>query len=165
MNKLTNKLEIETADAQSGVNLEKFLDVTAEYFRENWPQNLKGHKDWRAHYTQWLKTRSKDGRRRLWIIKIGGKVAGLANFYSSGPEHERVGHVAEFYVRPDFRRRGVGQDIFSIIREELVKDECRIIKSEVQPDEPGRMNFWENLGFKVEKVQMALDLTDDGEEE
>lgn len=164
MSKLTNKLDIEHADALSGANLDAFLDITEEYFRENWPQNLRGHGNWRTHYREWLKTRSRETKRRLWIMKIGGKVAGLANFYSSGPEHERVGHLAEFYVRPDFRRRGVGRDFFELIRDELLKDGCRIIKSEVQPDEPGRMNFWETLGFKVEKVQMSLDLNADEEE-
>ncbi len=163
--KLTNKLEVEAADAISGNNLDKFLDLTEEYFRENWPQNLRGHKDWRAHYRDWLKTRSRETKRRLWIIKIGGKPAGLANFYSSGLETARVGPPAEFYGRPAFRRRGVGADLFELIRAELEKDACRILKSEVQPDEPGRMNFWENLGFKGEKVQMALDLTADPEEE
>ncbi len=162
--KTANKLEVVKADAVSGENLDEFIKLTEEYFRENWPENLKGHTDWRAHYKSWLKTRAKEGGRRLWIIRSGGKTAGLANFYSSGPEGARVGHISEFYVRPDSRRRGIGRDLFYLIRHELETDGCRLIKSEVQPDEPGRISFWEELGFEVVKVQMALNLAADEEE-
>jgi ribosomal protein S18 acetylase RimI-like enzyme len=160
--KTTNKLDVVKVDAASGENLDEFIKLTEEYFRENWPENLKGHKDWRSHYKKWLK--SRDAGRRLWIVKTGGKTAGLANFYSRGPEGERVGHISEFYVRPDSRRRGIGRDLFLMIRSELELDGCRLIKSEVQPDEPGRISFWEELGFEVVKVQMALNLVPDEEE-
>ncbi|MBP9892346.1 MAG: GNAT family N-acetyltransferase [Planctomycetes bacterium] len=162
--KTTNKLDVTKADATTGENLDEFIKLTEEYFRENWPENLEGHSDWRTHYKSWLKTRAKEGGRRLWTIKVGGKLAGLANFYSSGPEGARVGHISEFYVKPDFRRRGIGRDLFYMIRHELEKDGCRILKSEVQPDEPGRISFWEELGFEVVKVQMALNLAADEEE-
>ncbi|GIK52612.1 MAG: GNAT family N-acetyltransferase [Planctomycetaceae bacterium] len=162
--KAANKLDIVKVDATSGENLDEFIKLTEEYFRENWPENLRGHSDWRAHYRKWLTTRWKEGGRRLWIIKSGGKPAGLVNFYSSGPQGERVGHISEFYVKADFRRRGIGRDMFMLVRAELEKDGCRIIKSEVQPDEPGRMAFWEELGFAVVKVQMALNLAAEEEE-
>ncbi len=162
--KTASKLEIIKVDVATGQNLDDFIKLTEDYFRENWPDNLRGHKDWRVHYKGWLKERSKEGGRRLWIVRVGGKDAGLANFYSTGPESQRVGHISEFYVRTDFRRRGIGRELFLLIRAELEKDGCRIIKSEVQPDEPGRMSFWEELGFTVEKVQMALNLTMDEEE-
>jgi ribosomal protein S18 acetylase RimI-like enzyme len=67
-------------------------------------------------------------------------------------------------VRADFRRRGLGRELFYLVRGELEQDGCRILKSEVQPDEPGRMSFWEELGFSVVKVQMALNLAADEEE-
>ena len=59
---------------------------------------------------------------------------------------------------------GIGRDLFYLIRHELETDGCRLIKSEVQPDEPGRISFWEELGFEVVKVQMALNLAADEEE-
>jgi hypothetical protein len=38
--KTTLKLDILKADAQSGENLDEFIKLTEEYFRENWPENL-----------------------------------------------------------------------------------------------------------------------------
>lgn len=154
----TSRLQIVKADALTGTHLDEFLSLTEEYFRENWPHTLEGHGDWRAHYSEWLKTRAKEGGRHLWIVRLDGKTAGLANFYSTGPDKQRVGHVAEFYVRPDLRRRGMGRELFALVRDQLLRDGCQFIKSEVQPDQPGRMTFWENLGFTVEKVLMSHDL-------
>lgn len=70
-NTATAALTVRDIDPNDSVALERFLDVTEEYFREDWPEELS-RPNWRERYKELLLARCKtDPKRWLWLIYSG----------------------------------------------------------------------------------------------
>lgn len=85
---------------------------------------------------------------------------GLANFYITGATGDRLGNIAEVYIRAVARNRKIGTRVFAMAREAMRKAGATRVKASVQVDELGRIKFWENLGFRIERLHLVMDLDD-----
>ncbi|MCA8938633.1 MAG: GNAT family N-acetyltransferase [Planctomycetes bacterium] len=142
---------------------ESFLSITEEHYTESWPEEVCQNK-WREHYSRTVTERMKtDVRRWLWLVEFEGKVVGLANFYLTGPQDQRIGTIQELYIRPAYRGRRIGYALFAKVKEELVKSDAKRIKASVAVDELGSMKFFENYGFRLERVNLVLNTDPEGE--
>lgn len=138
--------------------LDEFLDLTEEYFREDWPEEL-AIRNWRERYRDRLLERlRKDPRRWLWMAYAGPELVGLAHFNVTGPDGDGLGTIKDIYVRAAHRNKKVGSRMLELVLEELRKAGARRIKASVQVDELGRQRFLEQAGFRVERLYMALDI-------
>ncbi len=156
-------LTVREIDPTDPAALERFLDLTEEYYREDWPEEI-GRANWRERYKDHLLARCKsDPKRWLWLLHFNDELVGLANFYIVGASGDRIGSIAEVYVRASARNRKIGTQVFEMAKHEMRKAGATRIKASVQMDELGRVKFWETLGFRIERLHMVLDLDVTGE--
>jgi len=151
-------LTVREIDPNDPVALEQFLDLTEEYYREDWPDETR-RTNWRERYKDHLLARCKsDPRRWLWLLYSNEELVGLANFYIIGASGDRIGNLAEVYVRASARNRKIGTHVFAMAKDEMREAGATRIKASVQVDELGRVKFWETLGFRIERLHMVMDL-------
>jgi GNAT superfamily N-acetyltransferase len=151
-------LRTQEVDPTDDRALDQFINITEEYFRENWPEELD-RPNWHDRYRELLRARcAADPRRWLWLVWHGDELVGLANFYITGAAGDRIGSIAELYIRAAARNRKLGTKIFALARDAMRGAGATRIKASVQVDELGRVKFWESLGFKIERLHMVMDV-------
>lgn len=154
----TDSLTIREIDPADEASLGQFLDITEEYYGEDWPDEIR-RPNWRQRYRDELLARYKsDPKRWLWLVYKGDDLVGLANFYVSGAKDDRLGNIAEIYVRARARNRKTGTKVIAMAREAMRNAGATRIKASVQVDELGHIKFWENLGFRIERLNLLMDL-------
>ncbi len=74
---------------------------------------------------------------------------------------KKIGVVNDLVVRPDFRRKTVGQQLFTAAREWFASRNVKNIELNVDSrNEPG-VKFWRKNGFFDYKIRMRLDLKEE----
>ncbi len=92
-----------------------------------------------------------EGRDLLWI-EADGTRAGLAmvRTYPDFPDDSRdVAEIAEFYVEPPFRQRGVGTSAVQAIMADHRSRGTYAVYASVLRGNEAALRFWERLGFIV----------------
>ena len=98
-----------------------------------------------------------EGRELLWMVADGQR-AGLAmvRVFPDFPDELRdVASIAEFYVAPEFRRRGVGRaGIEAILAEHRARGTFEVQADILRENGPA-LAFWQRMGFEVRSFQTA----------
>ncbi|MBM3139574.1 MAG: GNAT family N-acetyltransferase [Chloroflexi bacterium] len=95
-----------------------------------------------------------EGRELLWIEADGAR-AGLAMVRSDQrwlDPTQTVASIAEFYVLPAFRRRGVGSEAVRALLEEHRRRGTAEIQADILRDNVPARAFWARLGFEVQML-------------
>lgn len=79
-----------------------------------------------------------------------GRLVTLPGFF----EISRRGHIQDVYVRPAFRRRGIGRKMVEEILTWMRRNRVNLIELTVATDNPEAIRFWEALGFSTYMVHM-----------
>jgi ribosomal protein S18 acetylase RimI-like enzyme len=101
-----------------------------------------------------------DDEEMLLILGLAGDVPvgyGLAfdvAEHAFMPEWQRSGYITQFYVAPEYRRRGVGQRMFDFIVEWLASRGVTSVQLNVSMDNPVGERFWQRQGFAPQRVRM-----------
>lgn len=61
-----------------------------------------------------------------------------------------VGHFLGIFVKPEYRRKGIGEKLLDNIMEKFSTSNCHKAKLEVFADNQGAIRFYSNLGFVQE---------------
>jgi GNAT superfamily N-acetyltransferase len=129
-------------------DLSRYVELCREYFAESFPETLDS--EWDKTYARSLRRRQADEGRRYIVCTLDGQPAGLANLYRQG----KIGMIAEFYIRPEHRRKGMGRRFFDLCRGILAEMGARTIEIGVQMNWPGRVEFWKAMGFSTYRLLM-----------
>lgn len=141
-------------------DLESLLDLIEDYYREAWPHEA-AIADWRDRYRVGLFDQIQKSRRSwLWRAYVGDDLVGLATFHLAGAETDQVGVVDELYVKPIHRHKHVGRSLIEAVKRELAEAGARRIRASVQFDELGNIKFFESYGFRIDRLNIVLDLDD-----
>jgi ribosomal protein S18 acetylase RimI-like enzyme len=104
----------------------------------------------------------KDPNSLVLVCEEGGRVVGFLKadvvdrlFY----EPRREGVIREFYLLPEFRRRGVGRTMIEKAFEELRSMGAGIITAEFPSQHKIAVSFYENLGFRPIISKYAKEVT------
>ncbi len=104
----------------------------------------------------------KDPNSLVLVCEEGGRVVGFLKadvvdrlFY----EPRREGVIREFYLLPEFRRRGVGRTMIEKTFEELRSMGAGIITAEFPSQHKIAVSFYENLGFRPIISKYAKEVT------
>ena len=98
-----------------------------------------------------------DGREMLWI-RADGERAGfvVVRTLPDWPYEDRtVAEVAEFYVAPEFRRRGVGAAAVTALLAEHRRRGTHLVEAAILRDNEPARAFWASLGFETRSVVTA----------
>ena len=98
-----------------------------------------------------------EGRDLLWIVADGAR-AGFAvvRTLPDWPDERRmVATIAEFYVTPPFRRRGVGRAaVEALLADHRRRGTYEVEAGILRDNHPARA-FWERMGFELRSYQTA----------
>ncbi len=104
----------------------------------------------------------KDPNALVLVCEEGGRVVGFLKadvvdrlFY----EPRREGVIREFYLLPEFRRRGVGRTMIEKAFEELRSMGAGIITAEFPSQHKIAVSFYESLGFRPIISKYAKEVT------
>ncbi len=73
-------------------------------------------------------------------------------------EHEDVGFIADIYVEPDYRRRGIGRQLFQAVCEWFAQRGVRHIEWQVAVANQEARRFWEAVGGRALTMRMRLSM-------
>lgn len=98
--------------------------------------------------------------RWLWWAVLDGERIGLANLRVYEHWHNPdtlIGSIAEFYIRPEFRRHGHGRALAAQAFAYLWELGVDSIELEVLYGNDRALAFWGALGFEISRYRMVLD--------
>lgn len=120
----------------------EFVARTLAYLDESWP----GHGLDAAALDGELRERLAQGGRGLFLFDVGGATAGLANVYVDGD----VLYVAELFIEPAERRRGLGRALLALVIDWGRRHGCRQLRVEVDRDLPRANAFWSRQSLALD---------------
>jgi len=95
-----------------------------------------------------------EGREMLWI-RADGQRAGfvVVRTLPDWPHEERdIAEIAEFYVAPEFRGRGVGRAAVHALLAEHRRRGTHLVEASVLHDNEPARAFWASLGFGTRSI-------------
>ena len=128
---------------------EAVRDVRLEGLK-NHPENFGAdHGDEAAHPIAWWRARMAHPAGAGFGAWIDGELAGIISF-GQAPEkkHRHQGSIGAFYVRPQFRGRGVGDALMKAALEEAA-NRVEHVTLTVTASNVGAVRLYERNGFKT----------------
>lgn len=123
-------------------NCTDFMNLGYEYMKEVAPdKSLEVHNK----FLNSILNRQNEKERWLIGVKINNNMVGFAHFKIDKSERVGWGYILEFYIIPDFRRKGLGRKLYSFIRQELTC--CEIENIWLTAGKLDGEPFWFSLGF------------------
>jgi len=79
-----------------------------------------------------------------------------AQMMEKPPVHaqRRIGYIGSLYVRPKYRRTGIGSQLWFLARDWLITKNASKFQLSVAVKNPDGIKFWKRLGFKELMFQM-----------
>lgn len=127
---------------QNSNHCEEFLNLGYAYMKEVAPdKSLEIHNK----FLNSILNRQSETERWLVGIKINAYMVGFAHLKVDRSERVGWGYIMEFYIVPDFRRKGLGRMLYGFIEEEFKK--CGIHNIWLNANRENGEPFWCSLGF------------------
>jgi len=113
-----------------------------------------------AYASRLIEVRS-DAETRAFVAEVEGAVVGyvLGAVVDLTPdlfEHEDVGFIADIYVEPDYRRRGIARQLFNAICDWFAAQGVRHVEWQVAVANAEARRFWEAVGGRGLTMRMRL---------
>ena len=90
------------------------------------------------------------------LILIGEVVIGYALFQERRDEAHIEVYIRQFYIKPPFRRRGLGREAFEQMQVGHFPPGAPVVL-DVLATNPGARHFWEKLGFRSYAEPLRLE--------
>lgn len=135
------RLTADDAEAVRAVRLEGL---------KNHPENFGAdHDDEAAHPIEWWRVRMSRPAGAGFGAWVGGELAGIISMgQEQGIKHRHQGSIGGFYVRPQYRGRGVGDALMKAALEEAAK-RVEHVTLTVTASNAGAVRLYERNGFKT----------------
>lgn len=161
MTELSTDLDLKI-EPVADADVPAFREMMVDYLMEMIP-GLSPDDVWPAADFRALR---KEPNRWLWwavVVPTGvvdGERIGLVNLRVHGHWHEpsfRIGSIAEFYIRPAWRRQGYGRELARRAIDFLWQRDADQIELEVLYGNDRALAFWGALGFEIAKYKLVLE--------
>lgn len=127
---------------QNSNHCDEFLNLGYAYMKEAAPdKSLEIHNK----FLNSVLNRQNETERWLVGIRVNAHMVGFAHFKVDRSERVGWGYIMEFYIIPDFRKKGLGRMLYAFIKEEFTRygiDNLWLTANQ-ENGEP----FWFSLGF------------------
>ena len=88
-----------------------------------------------------------------YITGVGSKSAGFITARQTKHRRGRPAEIVTIDILPDFRRRGLGEQLLKLIENNLFNNMCRYIYLEVAENNKPAIKLYTKLGYKIaEKI-------------
>ena len=149
---------VEPRDQEIIARLWEALSVYHTQLDSRMPQMAVGAP---AAYASRLVEVRDDVQTHAFVAEIEGAVVGyvLGAVVDLTPdlfEHEDVGFIADIYVEPEHRRRGIARQLFQAICGWFAAQDVRQIEWQVAVANSDARRFWEAVGGRALTVRMRL---------
>jgi ribosomal protein S18 acetylase RimI-like enzyme len=124
-----------------------FKKMVVAYWHELMPHSdlVKSHEG-REIYFQERFSFENDSLNLFWAVEDGRKI-GFVAFSVNEAKHSAM--IEDFFVLPEFRRRGHGSAMVNALSSETDKLGVELIELTVRRDTPQALAFWEAQGFRI----------------
>jgi ribosomal protein S18 acetylase RimI-like enzyme len=133
-----------------------FRAMMVDYLTEMLP-GLRPQDVWSESELEALRA---EPERWLWWAMVGDERVGLANLRVYEHWHNPdtlIGSIAEFYIRPAYRRQGYGRALAEQALAYLWQLDVDYIELEVLYGNDQALAFWGAVGFEISKYRLVLD--------
>lgn len=130
--------ELESVDHQDGDQVSQFLELGRRYLAEvdDTPADVN-----EKFLHSLIRRLGEDGQRWLIMASIQGEPCGFSYSMIDTRDRPGWGFIAEFYVAPHLRRRGVGSQLYD--RTQMLLADAEASRIWLTSSEAGRP-FWES---------------------
>ena len=116
-----------------------------------------------GRYAARLIERRNDPYTRAFVAEVGREVVGyvlgaVVDLHPDLFEHVESGYIADIYVAPAYRRRGIARQLFGAITGWFRQQGVQHIEWQVAAANPEGVAFWEAVGGRPIMVRMRLPL-------
>ncbi|MGL5262994.1 MAG: GNAT family N-acetyltransferase [Candidatus Rhabdochlamydia sp.] len=131
-----------------------FLDMNFKYMSESWPNQMKDKTEeaFKTEYEQTLRYRYSQGGRGLFLYYSQEQAIGFSNVYITKENKIKILNIAEFYVEPSYRKKGLA----SQMKDHLITWGCKQfatkLKIEVDKNLETANCFWSKFHFKLDDI-------------
>ena len=112
-------------------DLDQVVKIESASFKSPW---RRGHFHYEIHENRWARNP---------VVRQGGEVLAYASLWMTR-EELKINNIA---VRPDQRRRGLGQWLLRRILREARDQGCRVARLEVRPSNAAALALYRRHGF------------------
>ncbi len=133
-----------------------FLAISYACMQESWPQKYENtdKEGFIRSYGDKLIQRMREGVRGLFLYYRKENVPlGFSNVYLSG-EKKEVLNIAEFYVVPNMRRKGLGKEILGHVTSWGKKQGVQQLSIEVNKELENANRFWSSFSFQRDSSRL-----------
>lgn len=137
------QVEFITINKGNPSNCSDFLSLGYEYMKE-----VASDYPLEVHEKFLNSILNKQGENERWLIMLKSSAKAIGFVHAKIDQDERVGlgYILEFYIIPDFRRKGFGIKLYSFIKHEFLS--CEVKDVWLTADKINGEPFWFSIGFK-----------------
>jgi hypothetical protein len=145
------ELNLQSVSVENPKLWQEFLDLSMEYIKANWPDEISTSLiDFKKKYEADLLKRLTEGGRGLFLFKSDVKTVGLGNVYIESTPKGVVVNIAEFYIKPEFRKQKLGSQFFNLLQKWGFENKARFVYVEVDKDLELANAFWAKQNLKLD---------------
>lgn len=116
-----------------------------------------------ARYARRLVERRSDPATMALVAEVEGEVVGyvlgaVIDLHPDLFQHVDAGFVADIFVDPAYRRRGLGRELIATLNEWFRRQGVRQVEWQVAARNPEGIRFWEAIGGEPLMIRMRIDL-------
>lgn len=140
---MNGELNIRQAVIQDLPNIVPIFDAYREYFgQQKNPEEAE----------KFLFEKFEHLESVIFIVEQKSDVIGFAQLYPvfSSLSLKRVWLLNDFFIKGEYRNRGVGKELFAKVREFSKLTKAKGIELSVEHSNQKAWQFWEGQGFKIE---------------
>jgi len=104
----------------------------------------------------------REGRGKVLVAQLNGEIVGFIYFVHSlrmfFEVSKQVALISDMYVKPEFRRRGIGSLLLEKCFEHLRKLDIKHVMLSVLSNNLAAVKFYEKHGFKICRYDMSRNI-------
>ena len=141
---MDNNFQVEYVgiDRENVGNCLSFMNLGYEYMKEIAP-----YKSLEIHNKILNSILNQQNEKEQWLIalRLNANMIGFTHFTVDRRQSIGLAYVLEFYIMPDFRKKGLGRQLYNFIKKELIN--CGIKNIWLTADKVNGELFWYSIGF------------------
>lgn len=131
------------------------------YYHQNLDSRFRYASDAENATREYMSNQIQSEDACFWVTQINDDIIGYieAMVTERPPIHvnRRIGYIESLYVKPEYRRKGIGTDLWKLAYDWLKEKGIQIINLWVAFQNPIALEFWKKLDFREIMIRLEFD--------